>query len=215
MTVRPILFSGPMVRAIIDGRKSQTRRVLKRNKYGGWPYYLAGQLVGEQCSPSTSATPYRTGDLLWVRETWAMPHGFDMAPASLDVKKQHGLQVAYKTSDNPNSYSWRPGIHMPRWASRLTLSVDAVKVERLQDISEDDAKAEGASFHDGRGVGHSGWRHDLKDVHATAKCSFRRLWDSINGQREGASWDENPWVVAISFETICANVDSVLKREAA
>jgi hypothetical protein len=96
---------------------------------------------------------------------------------------------------------------MPRWASRLTLIVTGVKIERVQDISEEDAKAEGALWHDGHGVGHSGWRHNPNDgvVFPTCRGAFRRLWVCINGTE---AWDENPYVVALTFRTIKANIDA-------
>jgi hypothetical protein len=86
---------------------------------------------------------------------------------------------------------------MPRWASRIRLRITDIRVERLQDISEDDARAEGAMWHDGGTYWHSGWRHDYSDVHADAHSSFARFWNKINGP---GAWDANPWVWAISFE---------------
>ena len=88
---------------------------------------------------------------------------------------------------------------MPRWASRITLEVTGVRVERLQQTSEEDARAEGAMFHDGRGIGHSGWRHDYADVHDDARSSFAAIWQSINGPK---SWAVNPWVWVVSFRRL-------------
>ena len=96
-------------------------------------------------------------------------------------------------------HKWRPSIHMPRWASRITLEMTGVRVERLQAISEADAHAEDAHFHDGRGIGHSCWRHDDGAVHADARSAFARLWESLHGAR---SWDANPWVWAIEFRRV-------------
>lgn len=159
---------------------------------------------------------YAPGDRLWVRETWAMPHGFDMADAKMTLHR-FGKSVIYRATDNPNSYSWRPGIHMPRWASRLTLTVTDVRVQRLQDMdgqhpSESDAIAEGVrKIHHGDGnYYYSAFRDE---PHAKNWCdptdAFRELWDSINGKREGASWNDNPWVVALSFCVERKNIDAV------
>jgi hypothetical protein len=95
---------------------------------------------------------------------------------------------------------WRPSIFMPRWASRIALEIVQVRVERLQDISEQDAIAEGAMYHDGGGIGHSGWRHDFKDVFSSAKASFCYLWDSINDKR--FPWTSNPWVWVLAFRKV-------------
>jgi hypothetical protein len=138
-----------------------------------------------------------------------MPHGFDMADAKMTLHR-FGKSVIYRATDNPNSYSWRPGIHMPRWASRLTLTVLDVRVQRLQDISEEDAIAEGIGSNpvqEGTWIDYpertsaAGWSDPRK--------SFRSLWDSINGRREGASWNDNPWVVALSFCVERKNIDAV------
>jgi hypothetical protein len=88
---------------------------------------------------------------------------------------------------------------MPRWASRITLEITDVRAQRLQDISEEDAKAEGAAFFDGRPIHHHGWRHDLGSVWSTANLSFQSLWSKINGPD---SWTENPWVWVITFKRI-------------
>jgi hypothetical protein len=83
----------------------------------------------------------------------------------------------------------------------MSIEITDVRVQRLQDISEEDAKAEGAAWHDGRGIGHSGWRHDLRDVHDDCRSSFARLWDSLH-DKPGARWADNPWVVAATFEVM-------------
>jgi hypothetical protein len=88
---------------------------------------------------------------------------------------------------------------MPRAASRITLEVTSVRAERLQSIGEADARAEGATYHDGRGISHSGWRHDLGAVHADARSAYARLWDDINGP---GSWGVNPWVWAVEFRRL-------------
>lgn len=208
MKEHPILFSAPMVRAILEGRKTQTRRVVRagyRSIYDGkvTPADHDDDLfrddLGRMCKWVSSnhdfefiRCPYgQPGDRLWVRETWAV--------------NPYTPEVRYRATDelfDTNEYgplTWRPSIHMPRALSRILLEVTAVRVERLNDISEADAKAEGAIYHDGRGTGHSGWRHDYKDVHANARSSFARLWKEINGP---GSWAANPWVWVVSFRRV-------------
>lgn len=211
MTERPILFSAPMVRAILDGRKSQTRRVVKRIPWRAganpWfsqarPFVNAGEwrIAGSEEMTAGFRCPYgRPGDRLWVRETFSgfiayERHGYPL--------REWGNKVWYWADGNPPRGDWtrpRPSIHMPRALSRITLEVTGVRMERLQAISEEDAVAEGASYHDGAGVGHSGWRHDFGDVHSDARSSFARLWNDING---AGSWSANPWVWVVSFKGV-------------
>lgn len=169
MADRPILFSAPMVRAMLAGTKTQTRRVAKPKR---------------SIEPMTDECPYgQPGDLLWVRETWAW-YGCERDPR----------EVLYRadTSNLPESHGrWRPSIHMPRWASRITLRVTGVRVERLQDITEVDAIAEGAQPF--RLPCHP-QRETLRHVDG-----FALLWESING---AGSWDANPWVWVVEFERV-------------
>lgn len=144
MTAKPILFSTPMVRAILDGRKTQTRRRLKNSgtepqwrpelsSSGEWLLVSDDPLCGGRVG---AGVRIKVGDILWVRETWRSNH---------DGDPSQGIQYRADKPDNWRDQTvWKPSIHMPRRASRITLRVTAVKVERLQDISEDDAKAEGA-----------------------------------------------------------------------
>lgn len=209
---RPILMSGPMVRAILAGTKTQTRRVLRGfcppsapeydSETGRLEWFNGDEVVaGMRC-------PYgQPGDRLWVREKWSPDPPIDGTWAStqwsgcgrriseVPDRFRHPRFCCYAADWLHGQIVWRPSIHMPRWASRITLEVTGVRVERLQDISEADAKAEGASYHDGRGVGHSGWRHDYGDVHANARSAYARLWESLNG----AGWHANPWVWVIEF----------------
>lgn len=199
---RPILFSAPMVRAIL-GRKTQTRRILKP-KDAAWvekmlPNFLAGKW-------DERPMPYgKPGDTLWVRETWQTHCDMDhISPSALpkDAAIQYPATYDHWVSKK------RPAIHMPRWASRISLLVKDVRVERLQDISEKDAIAEGISRnHHGNGdqwveypIGSSaaGWTDPRR--------SFQSLWESINGP---GSWTDNPWVAVVEFDRIKE------KREAA
>ena len=182
MTVRPILFSAPMVRALMAGTKTQTRRVVKPQfdpeaeveqasvtspdgfQIGGDSGLWFDTVIGPQ---DAVKCPYGVpGDQLYVRETFSGLHDYDedkMPPSGWFPTDP----IWYWADGNPGDGDWtkpKPGIHQPRWASRLTLTINDVRCERLQEISEADARAEGASFHDGRGIGPTGWRHDLKDV---------------------------------------------------
>lgn len=186
MADRPILFNDAMVRAILAGTKTQTRRVVKGDplrwldESGFSPDFMS--------HPENDLCPYgQPGDRLWVRETFqrfsddgeilykADPAGFD----EMNELKRDGCLEA----------RWRPAIHMPRWASRITLEVTAVRIERLQQISEEDAKAEGAIGALNNSIGDN-W---------CAREAFAALWQSINGP---GSWDANPWVWVIEFKRL-------------
>lgn len=172
MTERPILFSAPMVRAILDGTKTQTRRVVKNKPYTGEP----------------AKCPYgAAGDFLWIREKWQR------------LRDAAGRQIVEYCAgpfllDVETHKRWHPSIHMPRWASRITLEVTGVRVERLQDISESDAIAEGIE----RNVFNDEWSGygQFHGAALTPKGSYRALWESINGP---GSWDANPWVWVVEF----------------
>lgn len=202
MADRPIIFSGPMVRAILDGRKTQTRRVLKdqpgerdrafKMDDGSWH-----QSAHDGTWMTPLKVPYAAGDRLWVREAWK-PHSIyaDRRPSDIPPSTIfYAADEKYAPSNTP----WRPSIYMPRWASRLTLTVTDVRVQRLQDISPGDAKAEGVASQlvDHGGVGPEGSYRD----------NFRKLWNELNEKR-GYGWDVNPWVVAITFTAEQRNIDA-------
>ena len=195
MTDKPILFSAPMVRALLDGRKTQTRRVAKfiepipergtyhiRNSGGG----LVGVSENDVASSAPDYAPHQPGDRLWVREAWS-PH----------QTGDCGNVVVYKATNNYAYTKWKPSIHMPRWASRVTLVVTAVRVQRLQEISKDDVIAEG--IHERAGL-------PIKDCHAGWHEPFADLWKSLNGP---GSWDANPWVAAYTFTVHKCNIDDM------
>lgn len=199
MTERPILMSAPMVRAILAGTKTQTRRVVKPQPTHFNPAGVPRRVNPDGGASAVIACPYgQSGDRLWVRE--AFGH-FERN----DTLKQ-GDRIYYRTDGEcVELHPWRPSIHMPRWASRITLEVTGVRVERLQDISEADAVAEGIE----RGDGFPGWyRGPLAgDSPSLVQCGFkiptafprlayRALWESINGP---GSWDANPWVWCVEF----------------
>lgn len=202
MSDRPILFSAPMIRAILDGSKTQTRRVVPQavqDAYYDYDDWCRNVSAGV---PSTrqfeqeffrERARYAPGDRLWVRETFheagdrGTHYQADWSPAELA---------------KPMGPRWRPSIFMPRALSRITLDVTAVKVERLNSISPDDAVAEGAPCHVCGGEFPS--EDDCHCFHRDkpARIDFEALWDSINGKRPGCAWADNPWVVAISFTRI-------------
>ncbi|QRZ12669.1 hypothetical protein JWJ88_08605 [Paracoccus methylovorus] len=236
MADRPILFSGPMVRAILEGRKTQTRRVIKlagcKPDYigprgcthdpscWGWEdsergdYWLLKRGEGDKGRLDWSdwIGAYRVGDRLWVREKWQGLSFGDYQPT-----KSRTCDLRYAAADtladadkSVRGYPWRPSIHMPRWASRLTLHVTDVCVQRLQDISEEDARAEGVETRQIRPVYDIGqpaetWWFGTENGRATGKSAFRDLWDSLNAER--APWASNPWVCAVSFEAREINID--------
>jgi hypothetical protein len=236
MKERPILFSGPMVRALLDGSKTQTRRVVKLphdNRLGIWePTTVGGPNGGRTASGET--VPFQgaiwhtrtgdsltcphgqPGDRLWVRETHEVNRiGYEEGPnaparhyAGVKYRADDGRaeftisQSLYRDLDSKESCGWRPSIHMPRWASRITLEVTGVRVERLQDISEQDAESEGVESLRNEG---ECWKNY---VESTASCdaliclgareSFRTLWDSLAAP--GADWQANPWVWVVDFK---------------
>lgn len=222
MKERPILFSGEMVKAILEGRKTQTRRVVKG--------FALDLLQPDNFTPEYVAlsendlSPYGySGDLLWVRETffaygrwetrYSVKKGRDEWHfVDMTVECDRAYQYAADEPDVPLARNrggvtpgwWkRPAIHMPRWDSRITLEVIGVRVERLQDTSYDDAIAEGVSDFAGT--------FETDDVNAIGESpeqtarrlewpqrQYRSLWDSLNAAR-GYGWDANPWVWVVSF----------------
>lgn len=190
---RPILFNSAMVKAILDGRKTQTRRVIKPQPEGrnviydpaiGWRFHGG---------PNIEQSPYgKPGDELWVRETWSI---LKVAPHRVCFKydPQHPEGRSRKTLENGR---WRPSIHMFRHLSRIQLRIKDVRVERVQDISERDAKAEGDK---NPFEGH--FHKDGTPIESSACLRFKTLWDSINAKR-GYDWDANPWCWCITFEIL-------------
>ncbi len=210
----PILFSGPMVRAILHGTKTQTRRVLKVpdrineiellvDAYGDYQPCWYGRFPGVGKKYQSITVPYSPGDRLWVRESFMIGKGYDDARPKDAPPFARRWYAADESIDNCDAIGkLRPSIHMPRWASRITLTVTDVRVQRVQDISDVDVVAEGAEI--------PSWKLiDRFDVTRTAGTDlFRPLWDSINAKR-GFGWDENPWVAAYTFTVERRNIDAV------
>lgn len=242
MKERPILFSAPMVRAILAGKKTQTRRVVNPQPIAlqRGEYRPGDAMLGPGGKPIT-ARHGLPGDRLWVRETWGY---FDPDDTGEDYDDEHETagpgpvafcdellqeghplrdfwrrRVAYKATFAEGKYGagplgpkkWRPSIHMPRWASRITLEVTGVRVERLQDISNTDALSEGITS-----VRNQAWdrQHfpewrflfdeavqagEKPPIGPTPAQSFAALWDSINGI---GAWGANPWVWVIEFKRV-------------
>jgi len=214
---RPILFSGPMVKAILEGRKTQTRRIIQpqpEKKDGGWywssPRYDNGDgvhyfhtviLTPSLMEAWEAACSYGVpGERLWVRETWSQPGG----------RLRYKADDEERTGKNRDVHVWVPSIHMFRRHSRLDLEITEVRVERLQEISEEDARAEGACRTPAgccRGCNSAGRNHTWPQGHPDCSGTgharlhgFSALWDEINGKR--APWASNPWVWAITFRRI-------------
>ena len=210
MADRPIVFSAPMIRALLEGRKTQTRRVMKSH-LGPIRFY--------------------PDDRLWVREAWRTPDNWNRAPAEIVAScqeagwKQAWCPIQFEADQSRVNWGdWREhgagrlraGMHLPRAFSRLTLIVTGVKVERLHDISEADAEAEGVvwesadpPFYYVPGIfPHSRTAVGIEEPGSSphAVRSYAKLWEEING---AGSWDENPWVAGISFRVIKANIDQI------
>jgi hypothetical protein len=224
MIEHPILFLPEMVRAILDGRKTQTRRVIKFPKHcrqpdvnwiqsihrDGGGNWVAWSGSDPELSEFTKKAypngegflcPYgKPGDFLWVRETWgAVSRNEDLAPLA-ECKIEYRADLPADCTDYPGGWpaedargygeapKWKPSIHMPRWASRITVQNMGVRVERVQDISHEDAEAEGAPIEGGTLV-------------RNHRIGFENHWNAIYAPR-GFGWDANPWVWAITFRKV-------------
>lgn len=204
MADRPILFSAPMVRALLDGRKTQTRRTLNPQPHliGTTGSYIGKDGKGHQIRIAI-------GDRLYVRENWrTSPEHDDTAPRDL----ANGAPLCFLadtglTFPSPLWGRHRQAMHMPRWASRLTLTVTDVRVERLQDVSRGDAIAEGLIKlpATGRYVVTKGDQY-FGSASFDPREVYSWLWDNINS--EGA-WQANPWVVAYTFSVQHGNIDQI------
>lgn len=233
MKERPVLFSAPMVRAILDGTKTQTRRIMKpqleivnvEGLFQSWALPMKGNrhlLYPNAKQQVLDKCPYgKPGDRLWVRESWQClleAHNCKVGYAATpDNWKNIDLEMLTQEQDE-QAWHWAkkvgcaPSIHMPRWASRILLEILGVRVERLNDISEQDAKAEGlkAISKDGETIKYGipdrdglpgnddlGW--SWTDWKSSPVKAYSQLWERINGN---GSWDENPWVWVVDFKRI-------------
>lgn len=255
---RPILFSAPMVRAILDGKKTQTRRIVK-NETGACSECFAAAVPHNEGDGGVGifgTDPYlrvaycehadrgggrircrhgAVGERLWIKETFQIecnrgiedsttypPRFNDGRPVQWHEEDDWGRwwqQPHYRATDGEENdlvdyeeedengddkpLGWKPSIFMPRWASRIDLEIASVRVERLQEITEDDARAEGIHHHDGspfQSLGPGGCAQVPTTMVVEARSEFRHLWDGINGER--AAWSTNPWVWVVSFKRI-------------
>lgn len=208
MNARPILFRDEMVDKLLMDWKTQTRRAIKpqprtdathgdieqSEKYPGEFFQWVD---GGDKLPSFTCPYGVPGDLLWVRETWhtdTLP--LEQARAEHeDMMSESPIYFRASVEELEAGYLWRPSIHLPRWASRLTLRITDIRVQRVQEITEYECEEEG--------VGHV-MPHSAREMYA-------KLWDSINGK---GAWRRNPWVWALTFEVIEKNVDDVLRAAA-
>jgi hypothetical protein len=216
MTDRPILFSAGMVRALLDGRKTQTRRVLtKLRRFGqilefersdtpGYDWHFRDRQMrwhDLRHAKLLSYLPFAVGDRLYVREAWRTAAHLDrFSPKLLPVDTPVFFEADAGGDAIGATGKFRQGMHMPRWASRLTVTVTDVRVQRLQAISPEDAIREGYPF-------------DAPPAESRGTYIFwyRDLWDSLNDkpERPGCAWRDNPWVVAVSFTVERRNIDEV------
>jgi len=212
MTDIPIIFSAPMVRALLGGRKTMTRRL-------AWRVTSSFRAIGEVPPNGVAPTTWqsaRPGDRLWVRETWQL---HSVASDKATVVYAASINASWTEAHNqfpialacglraprPFQEGWRSPLHLPRWASRLTLTITGTKIERLQKISNTDAIAEGC-----------GVNFDHENPERTRETfpaeRFRDLWARLHGMDD---WDANPEVVALTFTVHKHNIDTMIKTDAA
>lgn len=220
MKERGMIFNAEMVRAILDGRKTQTRRIMKpqpkpsKTRDGDYWFpsnklqsmvHVSDLLPGNNIMPDAHefysvCCPFgAVGDRIWVRETWT-----EAGASAPDLKLYRANYPEHVPSHYENvppvdEIRWTPSIHMPRWASRITLEITGVRVERLSDISEEDATAEGVPPAGRLLPDYPGTFLTPHGDFATAKVAFQRLWESIYGEE---SWQDNPWVWVIEFKRV-------------
>lgn len=200
---KPILFSAPMVRALLEGRKSQTRRILKPQPPDG--------LMPECMAIAGEAQPvgalWSRGDRLWVREAFAYGWPVEENQAFPVYDQEHA--ITFRADGNRPfggiCSGWKSPIHMPRWASRLTLIVTDVRIHRLQEISNEDAIAEGIEPHGHAFTGYG----KQSDIWMTPYDSFASLWNSLHGPD---AWAANPWVCALTLAIHRCNIDKMEAR---
>ena len=229
MRVLPILFNGEMVRAILDGRKTCTRRVVKTRSKDACGFYVTknadGSLAGvyeydedERMFETPLMPPYQPGDILYVRETWTEECGKYYYRADYDSDYLDPCETlsggypascrnyagCYGCTATSTRIHWRPSIHMPKEAARIWLQVTDVRVERLQDITPMDAKNEGVGdlFYDDIGYSDKDYGTEIDPEYGIAKEQFAWLWESTikKANLDCYGWDANPWVWVIEFE---------------
>lgn len=201
---RPILFSGEMARAILGGRKTQTRRVVKPQPPEGYEPHIPADF-DRGCFMNGNATwlarnPYgKPGDRLWVRSRWRTSYDAHRNEGGYQGPEGCGMSFTVHGQPHTKRLGPQPSIHMPKWVAQELrmpdLLITGVRVERVQEISEEDAIAEGIQ------------RSERTGKFVPGSCdyatwAFQELWDSINGDRDGCSWAANPWVWVVEFEVV-------------
>ena len=222
--MKPMLFSGEMVRAILDGRKTQTRRPLKPQPRI-LPFPFDDEVIVHLLPPSSDCPFGQVGDRLWVRETFCLEYqvesdqkppftdgrpirwefaGMESDPEGADsiwIQPHYRAtdptpELAYEDSGGEPTVRWKPSIHMPRWASRITLEITDIRIERLQEITEEEAEAEGReprwSMEEPKSV---------RECLGSARYAFANLWESLY-EKKGLGWYANPWVWVIGFRRV-------------
>lgn len=206
MTINPILFNTEMVRAILDGRKDATRRIVKGfiPDDAVWGYtaftpkgYISCRgTFADGYGEKFFKLPCESGDILYVRETWMDYAGLTMYKADCDIYRLDSLNFA--------GFVWHPSIHMPKGAARIWLKVTDVRVERLHDITPKGAESEGVGnlFYDDIGYGEKNYGTEVDPEYGIAKEQFAWLWESTikKSDLDRYGWDANPYVWVISFE---------------
>lgn len=197
---KPIIFSGPMVQAILSGNKTQTRRILRKQPQ--WVAYPNVPFSTPDANPiGIIPCPYgQIGSALWVREAWAYVQT-EHHPTGIRQPGVSWMCAIHRTGWSGTSPKWRPSIHMPRWASRIALEVTRIRVQRLQEISAEDAIAEGiVPLSLQAGEPGAWWTADPAagpELHARSPYeAYRLLWEKIHGD---GSWDFNHWVWVVEF----------------
>lgn len=199
MSIKPILFNTDMVRAILDGRKTVTRRCVKflNGKNPNWTGYVKDGLMlyNGTNEPCIKPCPYQLGDILYVRETWSEHYTADSNGKLVYCYKADGTNLKSECLPGENN-RWYPSIHMPKEAARIFLKVNGVRVERLQEITEEQAKAEGANWKNGKNVGFE------EKMRRSAVDRFAEIWNSTikKSDIDRYGWDASPWVWVIEFE---------------
>lgn len=191
---KPIIFSTNMVKAILSGRKTQTRRVIKPQPASGVRKSVFVKSGLEDGHGREIKIPYQPGDTLWVRETWAKISDWTDVDPEVGCLDGYIYRADWSGEESPK---WRSPLHMPREASRIRLLVKRIGVERLQDITPYDAWNEGCR------IGNSlPWEQHIPELQQQCRdVVFRGLWDGLHEKR-GFGWEINPWVWAIEFEVI-------------
>lgn len=207
MAVKGILFNTEMVRAILDGKKSCTRRLVKTRRKDACGFYVTrrkadGLFAGiyeydenESMFDNQLEPPYQPGDIIYVRETWHKYIKRVGEGQNCHLAEFYGYKASVANSEDAGE-PWKPSIHIPKEAARIWLKVADVRVERLQNITDDGAKAEGANWKNGKNVG---WEEKMR---RTAIERFAKIWDSTikKSDLDHYGWNANPWVWVIEFE---------------